>query len=136
MYVHGRRTRSYVRTWQAYTERLAEIENLDESDWEMYRGLLDRVETSVHLLTLYLLCTASGDLGTSPYCVPRSKCFPTYLLCSTTYNVQVSGLASTLASARDRSRERVWLRNAADGKSAFLGGLACRPVGPRLQPTT
>ena len=30
--------------------------------------------------------------------------------------VQVSGLASTLASAKDRSQERVWLRNAADGE--------------------
>ena len=32
----------------AYKERLAEIENLDEKGWEMYRGLLDRVETAVH----------------------------------------------------------------------------------------
>ena len=34
----------------AYQERLAEIENLDEKGWDMYRGLLERVETSVHRL--------------------------------------------------------------------------------------
>ena len=34
----------------AYKERLAEIENLDEKGWEMYRGLLERVETSVRCL--------------------------------------------------------------------------------------
>ena len=32
---------------QAYKERLAEIENLDERGWEMYRSLLERVQTSV-----------------------------------------------------------------------------------------
>ena len=34
----------------AYKERLAEIENLDEKGWEMYRGLLERVETSARCL--------------------------------------------------------------------------------------
>ena len=34
----------------AYQERLAEIENLDEKGWDMYRGLLERVETSVRRL--------------------------------------------------------------------------------------
>ena len=34
----------------AYKERLAEIENLDEKGWEMYRALLERVETSVRHL--------------------------------------------------------------------------------------
>ena len=34
----------------AYKERLAEIENLDEKGWAMYRGLLERVQTSVRRL--------------------------------------------------------------------------------------
>lgn len=85
----------------AYKERLAEIENLDEKGWAMYRGLLERVQTSVRRLQ-------PSPLRCNPICESLQP------LC--TRPVQVSGLASTLASATDRSQERVWLRNAADGK--------------------